>query len=364
MRRTCILLGLLGSALGAQDAPFVEETPNRWIPAWEFKVQRESIQLKNKDVWRTRSLLRLRWTLEGEGPFSAVVGSAHALGTDHNADNLAWFDDSASRGTWLDVAALRWKHLGPSTKATVEAGLVESPLLLSEAAWNPILRVIGAGGQVAWVGDGVFEEASLRAVAGQVRLIAGGRVGIKGAQGVLRLATGPIQWTTFLGGLDLEPRQEDAPGFLRQNPGGTFTSGGGPYGGGSGTGYATLNYRYLFYGAGLGSQGPFPFELKAQRLVHQETKEVGEEFQAWVGSPRRTWWPQAGYVRQRLDPYGALASVNGDQWWFHANADGQRYALALNLSARWRVEASVVDQVKRGTTFVVRRGVITLLKRF
>ncbi|MBI3129735.1 MAG: hypothetical protein HYZ13_00110 [Acidobacteria bacterium] len=361
MRRTLLLLGFLGARLGAQEAPFQEDEPSPWIPAWEFKAQREHFRLRTEEIWRTRSQLRLKWKIEGEGPFSLELGSAHALGTDRNATNLPWFDDSASRGTWLDVAALRWRHLGSSTKATVEAGLVESPLLLSEAAWDPILRVIGAGGQVAWVGDGLVEEASLRAVAGQVRLIAGGRVGIKGAQGVLRLATGPIQWTTFLGALDLEPRQADAPGFLRQNPG-AASSGGGGYG--TGAGYATLTFKYTFYGLGVGSQGPFPFDLKAQRLVHRETKQVGEEFQAWVGSPRRTWWPQAGYVRQRLDPYGALASVNGDQWWFHANADGQRYALALNLPRRWRLEASVVDQVRRGTTFVVRRGVLGVLKRF
>jgi hypothetical protein len=360
MRRALFLPVFLAARLGAQEVPFQEETPNPWLPAWEFRAQREHFRLRTGEIWRTRSQLRLRWTLEGEGPFSLSVGSAHALGTDHNATNLPWFEDSASRGSWLDVAALRWHRGGASSQAQLEAGLVENPLLLSEAAWDPILRILGVGGQVAWQGEGFLEEASLRAVAGQVRLIAGGRVGIQGLQGVLRLATGPIQWTTFVGGLDLRPRQEDAPGFLRQNPG--ATGGGGGYG--TGSTYASLKYAYLCYGLGFGSQGPFPFEVKAQRLVHQESKQVGEEFQAWVGSPRRPWWPQAGYIRQRLDPYGALASVNGDQWWFHANADGQRYALALNLPARWRVEASVVDQVRRGTTFVVRRGGVSVVKRF
>ncbi len=352
---------LAASALVAQEAPFQEAAPSPWIPTWAFRAQRESLRLEKGEFWRTRSQLRLRWTVEGDGPFSAVFGSAHALSTDHNAHNVPWFDDSASRGTWIDVAALRWRHGGASTSASLDAGLIENPLLLSEAAWDPVLRILGAGGHVAWRGEGVFEEASLRAVAGQVRLIAGGRVAIKGLQGVLRLATGPLQWTAFGGALDLEPRQEDASAFLRQNPG-NLGGGGGPYGPGSG--YTSVKYQYRVYGAGLGSQGPFPFELKAQRLVHEKTKQVGEEFQAWVGSPRRAWWPQAGYVRQRLDPYGALASVNGDQWWFHANADGQRYALALNLPGRWRVEASVVDQVKRGTSFVVRRGVLGVMKRF
>ncbi|HJV23936.1 MAG TPA: hypothetical protein VJ570_14640 [Holophagaceae bacterium] len=364
MRKGLLLPGLLGVALMAQEVPFSEDAPSPWIPAWEFKAQRDTFRLPKGDVWRTRSLLRLRWTLEGGGPFSFIAGSAHALGTDRNATNLPWYDDSASRGTWLDVAAVRWRHVGDTSSASVEAGLVENPLLLSEAAWDPILRVIGAGGQAAWRGDGTLEEAGVRAVAGQVRLLAGGRVDITGLQGVLRLATGPLQWTAFLGGLDLKPRQEDANAFLRQNPGvPAGGGGGGGYGGVAGD-YASLDYRYLFYGAGLGSQGPFPFELKAQRLVHQPTRQVGEEFQAWVGSPRRTWWPQAGYVRQRLDPYGALASVNGDQWWFHADADGQRYVLALNLPGRWRAELSHVDQTRRDSTFVVRRGMFTVSRRF
>ncbi|HJV90479.1 MAG TPA: hypothetical protein VJ623_09255 [Holophagaceae bacterium] len=358
-----ILLGCLAPLLHSQDLPFSEEAPSPWIPAWEFKAQRDTFRLPKGDIWRTRSLLRLRWTLEGEGPFSFVAGSAHALGTDRNDTNLPWYDDSASRGTWLDAAALRWRHLSEARSVSVEAGLVESPLLLSEAAWDPILRIIGASGQAAWRGDGVVEEAGLRAVAGQVRLLAGGRVGISGLQAVLRLATGPLQWTTHAGGLDLRPRQADAAGFLRQNPG-VVEGGGGGGGYGPGLDYASLDFRYLVYGAGLGSQGPFPFELKAQRLVHQPTHQVGEEFQAWVGSPRRVWWPQAGYVRQRLDPYGALASVNGDQWWFHANADGQRYALALNLPGHWRAELSHVDQTRRDSTFIVRRGMFTLIKRF
>jgi hypothetical protein len=361
--RPAALSVLLPALLGAQEVPFTEDSPRPWEPAWEFRAQREKFHLSRGDLWRTRSQLRLRWSFEGDGPFSLRVGSGHALSTDRNVDNLPMFDDSASRGSWLDLAALGVRHLGTHTHASLEAGLVENPLLLSEAAWDPVLRVIGASGQVGWRGEGLVEDLSLRAVGGQVRLIAGGRVRIAGLQAVAKLETGPLQWTLHTGVLDLEPREEDAAGFRRENPAQPASGGGG--GGYSATGpYATYAFKYLVYGAGFTTQGPLPLEVKGQRLVHQESKQVGEEFQAWVGSPRRAWWPQVGYVRQRLDAYGALASVNGDQWWFHADADGQRYALALNLPARWRAEVSLVEQTRRGASFVVKRGIFSVIKRF
>lgn len=364
MRRPlALLLVVLGPRLGAQEAPFEEPPKTPWEPTWEFRAQRENFRLSRGDLWRTRSQVRLRWAFEGDGPLSLHLGSGHALSTDRNSDNLAMFDDSASRGSWLDLAALRMHHLGPRLHASAEAGLVESPLLLSEAAWDPTLRVIGGAGQVGWRSEGLLEDLSLRAIGGQVRLIAGGRVLMAGLQAVAKVDTGPLTWTLQGGILDWEPREEDAPGFRRENPGQPISGGGGG-GYAAGGAYATYDFRYRVYGAGVMIQGLVPLEVKGQRMVHQASKQVGEEFQAWVGSPRRTWWPQVGYVRQRLDAYGALASVNGDQWWFHADADGQRYALALNLPAQWRAEVSLVEQTRRGASFVVKRGIFSVVKRF
>lgn len=350
--RPLLLLGL-GTVLAAQEAPFEEVAPSPWIPAWEARVSREHTDLRppKGDFWRTRGLLRLRWTWGEDGPLRLQLGTAHAAGTDRNAENLPWFDNTRSNGSWLDVAALRYQALGPAWGLRVEGGVMENPLLLSEAAWDPALRVTGGTIQIFWRGEGRVEEVGLRAVGGQVRLLAGGRVDLQGAQAVLRLATGPLTWTAFAGPLRFEARQEDAADFRRQNPAGPL-------------GYEDPLFRFTALGLGVAASGRLPVELKAQRLTHRPSGQRGEEFQAWVGSPRRAWWPQAGYVRQRLDPLGALASVNGDQWWFHANADGQRYVLALNLPRRLRLEASVVDQLRRGAALPIRRSILALRKQF
>jgi len=343
----------LGAALAAQEVPFEEARPSPWLPAWEARISRESTDLvpPKGDFWRTRGLLRLRWTWGEEGPLRLQVGSAHAAGTDENYENLPWFDNTRSNGSWLDVAALRLQSLGEAWGLRVEGGLLENPLLLSEAAWDPALRVIGGGLQAFWRGDGAVEEVALRAVGGQVRLLEGGRVRLQGAQALVKVGTGPLTWTAFAGPLRFEARQEDAPAFRRQNPAGP-------------EGYGDPVFRFDAFGLGAALAGPLPLELRAQRLNHRPTGQRGEEFQAWVGSPRKVWWPQAGYVRQRLDAYGALASVNGDQWWFHANADGQRYVLALNLPQQLRLEASVVDQRRRDATQPVRRVILALRKHF
>lgn len=351
MRR--LLLLALGAALAAQEVPFEEAKPSPWIPAWEARVIREYTDLNppKGDFWRTRALARLRWTFGEEGPWRLQVGSAHALGTDDNTWNIPWYDNTRSRGTWLDVASLRFRFLSPGWSAELEGGLIEQPLLLSEAAWDPALRIIGGGLRLTWQGEGFVEEAGLRAVGGQVRLIEGGRVQLAGAQLVLKGSAGPLGWTAFAGPLAFDARQEDAPAFRRQNPAGP-------------SGYADPDFRFTAYGLGLSSQTGVPVEVKAQRLVHRPSGQRGEDFQAWVGSPRRSWWPQAGYIRWRLDPYGALASVNSDQWWFHANADGQRYVLALNLPGRLRLEASVVDQRRRDAAQPIRRAVLALRRQF
>ena len=347
------LLLALGAALAAQEVPFEEASPSPWIPAWEARLSREYTDLlpPREDFWRTRALARLRWTWGGEGPWRVQVGGAFAAGTDRNEENLPWFDNTRSNGAWLDVAALRYQALGGAWSLRIEGGLLESPLILGEAAWDPSLRVLGGGLQGTWQCEGALEEVGLRAVGGRVRLLEGGRVQMAGAQLVLRGSAGPVGWTAFAGPLAFDARQEDAAAFRRQNPAGPG-------------GYADPAFRFSAYGLGLSTQAGLPVEVKAQRLIHRPTGQRGEEFQAWVGSPRRTWWPQAGYIRQRLDANGALASVNGDQWWFHANADGQRYVLALNLPGRLRLEASVVDQRRRDATLPVRREILALRKQF
>jgi hypothetical protein len=358
MKLRALPLVLAAAGLGAQEY-FTEPQKNAWVPAWEFTATKERIDLlyPAPDIDRTRSRLRLRWTFgEDSDTFQFKVGSASYLGSDSNATNLRWFDNEPSNGSRLDVAALRFQMLGSALGFRAEGGLVENPLISSESLWDPDLRVIGGGGSLFWrnTGGGSFQvdEVSARGVAGKVRLLDGGRVDLRAGQVVLKASGGGVEVTLHGGAWNLEARQEDAPLFRRQNPAD-------PYGN-----YLDPVIHLNVYGVGVSLPFTLPLELKAIRHTNRDTQGRGEEFQAWLGSPTRLWWPQFGYIRQRIDETSALASVNGDSWWYHADTDGQRYVAALNLPDRWRIELSRVVQTWRDAQSPIHRDAISLVKRF
>ena len=375
MLRRLFLLWATGLSLVAQEY-FPEEKPNLWIPSWELVAQAERQNLPPgsiPDFSRSDARLRLRWSLGEEDGFQFKVGSISYLGSDGNAKNLIRQDNQPSNGSRLDLAELRFTHTTERSGVQIATGLMENPLLASESLWDPNLRIIGGGGRVFLRSDVVVEEVGIRAVAGEVRLMDGGRVEVRAGQVVARFSLGSIT-TTLHGGLwDLQPRQEDAVLFLRQNSGGGYGPVG-PYGNpglyGNLGGYADPHYRYEVTGAQVDWDAAVPVMISAQRQKRQEDGDIGQDFQVWVGSPTRRWWPQAGFIHQNLDPDGALGSLNGDRWWFHSNASGDRFVLALNLPKRWRISLEYMNQSRLGSAYAYAsapsytRSDLVLLKRF
>ncbi|HET6330016.1 MAG TPA: hypothetical protein VFF76_04435 [Holophagaceae bacterium] len=370
MRLSALLCcAALGLPLSAQEY-FKEEKPDPWIPAWELTAQAERQNLPpgalpNFD--RSDARLRLRWTLGSEDGFQFKAGTISYLGSDGNSKNLLRQDNQPSNGSRLDLAGLRFAHFTESAGVELQGGLVENPMLASETLWDPNLRVIGGGGRVFLRTETVLEEAGLRGVAGEVRLLYGGRVRLRAGQAVARLVLGAVTATVHGGLWDLQPRQEDAPLFLRQNGGAGWGPNGyyGNYGVyGNAGGYADPHYRYEVYGAQLDWDMAVPASVSAQRQKRQEDGDIGQDFQLWVGSPTRRWWPQAGLIHQIVDTDGALGSLNGDRWWFHSDASGNRYILALNLPQRWRVSAEYMKQTRTGGNYLYTRTDLVLQKRF
>ena len=359
------VLALLAWATGAtaQDTFFKESTQAWWKPTWELEARTDRTTFNDgrPDLDRQNARLRLRWSLgEDGGWWGFGFGSSHRAGSDGNRFNLPRFDNESSNGNSLDLAELRLQSAWERGGLSLRGGLVENDLLSAESLWDPDLRVIGGGARAFFrSSDGAVEEAGLRVVAGDVRLIAGGRVALRAVQAVLRLQTGPVAWTAFGGPWNLQARQQDALNFRRQNPVAQaidpyYTPGG----------YADPDFRFMVVGASIQVMSIVPVEVKAIRHANRDNSDWGGEFQAWVGSRTRRWWPQIGYIRQRLDPAGALATVNGDLWWVHASGDGQRYVLALGLPARWSASWTYVEQARRGGTPRFTRSIIGVQKRF
>ncbi len=369
MKPCLVFLLLASSSLVAQDTVLNEgqspdstsyfKEPERkwWLPTWELNGWHEDIDRGpgKPAIIRDRSRLRLRWQIgEDDGWIQFRVGSAHYIGSDGNRNNLARFDNEPSNGSRLDLADLRLQGFNANGGAELHGGIVENGLLSTESIWDPDLRVIGGFGRAFFRSpDGLFDEIGIRAITGDARLLEGGRVNIAAIQGVAKFTIGQVSWTFFGGPWNLKAREQDLAKFHRQNP---ITD----------PEYynPTTNYPLTTYGLAVSASTGFPFEIKALRHTNRTTREVGGELQVFLGSRTRKWFPQIGWVRQIMAPSSQLGSVNGDLWWFHANADGSRYIAALALPRKWLVQYSYLDQRLRSAKDALTTHRVDVVKRF
>lgn len=355
--RSLIFLVFCGGSLAAQDAYFKEPERKWWLPSWELDAWHDNIDRGpgRPAIIRDRSRLRLRWQVgEDDGWIQFRIGSAHYAGSDGDKNNLARFDNETSNGSRLDLAELRVQGFGAKAGAEIRGGLVENGLISTESLWDPDLRVIGGFGRAFLRSpEGLFDEIGIRATVGNARLLEGGRVDLTAVQGIVKFTTGPVSWTFFGGPWNLKAREEDLAKFHRQNP---LTD----------PEYYDVATRFPLtaYGAAISGETTVPFEIKAQRHTNRNTKEDGGELQVFLGSRTRKWSPQLGWVRQILAPSSQMASVNGDIWWFHANADGYRYIAALPLPRKWLVQYSYINQRLRSAKDPLKMHRVDVIKRF
>jgi hypothetical protein len=355
--RGLILFLLSNGLLLAQDSYFKEPERKWWIPTWELNGWHDDIDRGpgKPALIRDRSRLRLRWQIGEDSDWIQLrVGSAHYTGSDGNRNNLARFDNEPSNGSRLDLAEVRMQGLSAKGGAEIRGGLVESGLISTESLWDPDLRVIGGFGRAFFRSpEGLFDEIGIRATVGNARLLDGGRVDLKAIQGIAKFTIGQVSWTFFGGPWNLKAREQDLAKFRRQNP---LTD----------PEYydVAVDFPLTTYGVAISSSTGFPFEIKAERHTNRTTKDQGGELQVFLGSRTRKWFPQIGWVRQILAPNSQLASVNGDLWWFHANADGSRYIVALPLPQKWLVQYSYLNQRLRSAKDPLKIHRVDVIKRF
>ena len=348
-RWTLPLIAVIAS--GQEALPFPADVSEPWKPAWELTLR--SDQLANpgetaSSFQRTDLQLRLRGSWDWDS-LRLVAGTRSAMGSDGNRFNGARWDQQPSNGTQVDVAHGDLSWVSGRTFAAVNLGFQENGLLASQAIWDRNLRLLGAGGMVGFRGtDGVLQEAGLRAVAGRVRTILGGRVDLAAAQVVLKLDTGPWSWAAHAGRWDLswDPGVER----LRQLPGHNPLE--------------RQNQSLNAAGASTTWNTILPFEARWFAARNRATGESSEEIQAAIGSRERTYWPQVSFTYQRLSPTGTLYAVNGDEWWFYRSARGHRIDVSLPLPGRWLASLAYLRQRADGEDYLVSRTLVGLAKRF
>src|SRR5512133_1434007 len=177
-------------AFGQEAAPFPQEPPGFWQPAWELTLRGDQLSdpgQATESFRRAGAQLRLRWSWDLPA-LHLEAGSRSALGSDGNRLNPPRWDQQPSNGTQLDVAHAALSWVTARTFGTLDLGLQESRLLSSQALWDRDLRLLGAGGTAGVRGPGgALQEASLRGMTGRVRTILGGQVDLAAAQVVLKL---------------------------------------------------------------------------------------------------------------------------------------------------------------------------------
>jgi hypothetical protein len=338
-------------AFGQEAAPFPQDAPSPWLPAWELTLRADEVAesgLSSEGFRRQGLQLRLRWTWEWES-LRLVAGTRSAVGSDGNRFNAARWDQQPSNGSQLDVAHGDLSWTTARTFGTLRLGLQENGLLSSQALWDRNLRFLGAGGLAGVRGtDGLLQEASFRVAAGRVRNILGGRGDLLAGQLVLKLDTGPLSWTAHAGRWwhAWDPGEER----LRRLPG-----------------HDPLERQRMTVdagGAGLKWNTVFPWEARWFQSKNRETGEDSEELQVSAGSRERTWWPQVSFTWQRLSSTGTLYPVNGDEWWFYRRAKGPRYDVALPLPGQWTLSLIYLRQRLDGEDYAATRKLVVLVKRF
>lgn len=357
VNRNLIFLLLATGPLLAQDTYFKEPEQKWWLPAWELNGWHDDIDRGpgKSAIIRDRSRLRLRWQIGQDDSWIQLrTGSAHYAGSDGNKNNLARFDNEPSNGSRLDLAELRIQSVGSMGGVEIHGGLVENGLISTESLWDPDLRVIGGSARAFFRSpDGLFDEIGIRATVGNARLLEGGRVEINAVQGIAKATIGQATWTFFGGPWNLKARPQDLALFHRQNPLADPE-------------YYDVATKYSLttYGVAISNSTDLPFEIKAQRHTNHNTKDQGGELQVFLGSRTQKWSPQIGWVRQIMAPSSQLASINGDLWWFHANADGFRYIAALPLPKKWLIQYSYVNQRLRSAKDPLKTHRVDVIKRF
>ncbi|GLH67684.1 hypothetical protein [Geothrix edaphica] len=338
-------------AFGQEAAPFPQEPPGFWQPAWELTLRGDQLSdpgQATESFRRAGAQLRLRWSWDLPA-LHLEAGSRSALGSDGNRLNPPRWDQQPSNGTQLDVAHAALSWVTARTFGTLDLGLQESRLLSSQALWDRDLRLLGAGGTAGVRGPGgALQEASLRGMTGRVRTILGGQVDLAAAQVVLKLDTGPWSWTAHVGRWDLawDPADER----LRRLPGHSPTE--------------RQRMRVDAGGAAAKWNTVFPWEIRWFRSGNRETRETSEEVQATAGSRERVYWPQVSLTWQRLSSTGTLYPVNGDEWWFYRRARGPRLDVALPLPGQWIVSVVYLRQRTDGEEYRITRTMLVLMKRF
>ena len=140
--RRWILPLVAAFAFGQEAAPFPEEAPSPWKPAWELTLRGDQVRNPvdaEESFKRTDLQLRLRWTWEREG-FRFVAGTRSAIGSDGNSFNSPRWDQQPSNGTQLDVAQGEAAWASPGAFANLNLNTHETASYTADAL--PVERVV------------------------------------------------------------------------------------------------------------------------------------------------------------------------------------------------------------------------------
>ncbi len=357
MKSTIGLLALLlisGSA-GAQEQFFEESAAKPKVTfQWDFLARYDSIyHLRFRpDIERGRFELRPEIGVTVSDRFRIGVRAVGELGTDHNKDNAANFDNYRSR----EVALERYYVEAKPGPVTILAGSFGMPLVSSEMLWDRDIQTLGAA--LAWdipFGSSRFTLAAAGFYGPQrehdhTRIAAGQAVWRWGDADRFALEAAAAYWHFDFHDLNAH--------YLRQN-------------------YVTVQNgrsaylsRYRLVDALVRARfplGPIPVTITVDGIHNfgSETDDVNaiEATLALgqLGSPGQF---RFFYIFQYIERDALPGAYNTDDWWFHTWARGHRMGVGVTILPNLFVQGAVVFQNRLDRTIWLNRVTIDLVKMF
>jgi hypothetical protein len=321
---------------------------------WDFLARYDFIgHLRFRpDIKRGRFELRPELGVAISDRFRIGVRAVGDLGTDHNKDNAANFDNYRSRGIAFERYYIEAKP-GP---VTVLAGSFGMPLVSSEMLWDRDIQTLGAA--LAWdipAGSSRFTLAAAGFYGPQrehdhTRIAAGQAVWRWGDPGRFALEAAAAYWHFDFHNLNAN--------YLRQN-------------------YITvvngrLEYlsRYHLVDALVRARFPLgriPVTITVDGIHNlgsatddtnaiEATLALGQ-----LGSPGQ--W-RFFYIFQFIERDALPGAYNTDDWWFHSWARGHRIGAGVTVIPNVFVQGAVVFQNRLDRPTWLNRLTIDLVKMF
>jgi hypothetical protein len=337
----CVVIAVLASSAGAQDAVLNTEEPEPaqawgWFgDFWTGYDHVSGLPNNRDDLSRVRARLRAGaiWNVS---PTWEIVGAARiAQGSDSNDDNRRNNDNERSDSIGLDQLLVRWR---PGENTSVALGKSPLPLELSPMLWDQDIRPAGIALDQSIA---LAEFDRLQFVVGYFagQHLYGDESRIGAAEIAWRWHEGaPVRGAALVSYIDFGDLEElTRQGLARTN---TIVAG-----------RLVNDYRLLdLQLVGHAEIAHWPIDARLDLVNNLGADDANDGARASISVGDRTQprgW-EFGYAFQRIQRDAVMAAFNSDDWWFHSAVRGDLLWIGYGIDATWNLRLAGFHERRDG----------------